>query len=59
MAAKLSKFVVGLLAVGSLGIAAPAQAEEPPCVGYTGLLAVCVFPFACDVVLDPIECHGN
>ena len=50
MAAKLSRLVVGLLAVGSLGIAAPAQADEPPCVGYTGLVVVCVSPFSCYVL---------
>ena len=66
MAAKLTRLVVGLLAAGSLGIAAPAQAQVPPCVGHTDYVVVCVFPLECYVLGDSRcnvtvvdECFGD
>ena len=64
MAAKLSRLIVSLLAAASLWIAAPAHAAEPPCVGYTGLVVVCVFPFECHVLgnrcqVAPPNCIGD
>ena len=47
MAAKLNKLVLVLLTVGSIGIAAPAQADEPPCIGSTDVVAVCINPGRC------------
>ena len=58
MAAKLTRLVVSLLAVGTLGIAAPAQAADPPCVGHTDYVVVCVFPGECYVfLLGDRWCH--
>ena len=66
MAAKLTRLVVSLLAAGSLGFAAPAQAaEEPPCVGHTDYVVLCVFPLECHVlgrqcaVIFLPECFGD